>query len=60
VLGVASDAVKLGKPLGAPTVNTCSESGYYDNASQAKYAAAKAGITALSIVSSPERRRERE
>jgi len=41
---------ELGGPLGASMVNTASESGLYGNAGQANYAAAKAGIAALSIV----------
>src|SRR5207244_6225234 len=48
---------ELGGPLGASMVNTASESGLYGNAGQANYAAAKAGIAALSIVLARELRR---
>jgi NAD(P)-dependent dehydrogenase (short-subunit alcohol dehydrogenase family) len=39
-----------GGPVDAKIVNTASESGLYGNAGQANYAAAKAGIAALTIV----------
>lgn len=39
-----------GGPVNAKIVNTTSESGLYGNAGQANYAAAKAGIAALTIV----------
>ncbi len=39
-----------GGPVNAKIVNTASESGLYGNAGQANYAAAKAGIAALTIV----------
>jgi NAD(P)-dependent dehydrogenase (short-subunit alcohol dehydrogenase family) len=39
-----------GAPVNAAIVNTASESGLYGNAGQANYAAAKAGIAALTIV----------
>jgi len=39
-----------GQPVNAKIVNTSSESGLYGNAGQANYAAAKAGIAALTIV----------
>jgi NAD(P)-dependent dehydrogenase (short-subunit alcohol dehydrogenase family) len=39
-----------GAPVNATIVNTASESGLYGNAGQANYAAAKAGIAALTIV----------
>jgi NAD(P)-dependent dehydrogenase (short-subunit alcohol dehydrogenase family) len=39
-----------GQPAGGVIVNTSSESGLYGNAGQANYAAAKAGIAALTIV----------
>ncbi len=39
-----------GGPVNAAIVNTASESGLYGNAGQANYAAAKAGIAALTIV----------
>ncbi|MGH9227838.1 MAG: SDR family oxidoreductase [Acidimicrobiales bacterium] len=41
---------ETGEPAGAAIVNTSSESGLYGNAGQANYAAAKAGIAALTIV----------
>jgi NAD(P)-dependent dehydrogenase (short-subunit alcohol dehydrogenase family) len=39
-----------GEPVGATVVNTSSESGLYGNAGQLNYAAAKAGIAAMTIV----------
>lgn len=39
-----------GEPIGGSIVNTSSESGLYGNAGQANYAAAKAGIAAMTIV----------
>jgi NAD(P)-dependent dehydrogenase (short-subunit alcohol dehydrogenase family) len=39
-----------GAPVNAKIVNTSSESGLYGNAGQANYAAAKAGIAAMTIV----------
>jgi NAD(P)-dependent dehydrogenase (short-subunit alcohol dehydrogenase family) len=39
-----------GEPVGAAIVNTASESGLYGNAGQLNYAAAKAGIAAMTIV----------
>jgi NAD(P)-dependent dehydrogenase (short-subunit alcohol dehydrogenase family) len=39
-----------GDPIGGSIVNTSSESGLYGNAGQANYAAAKAGIAAMTIV----------
>ncbi len=39
-----------GRPANGAIVNTASESGLYGNAGQANYAAAKAGIAALTIV----------
>jgi len=39
-----------GEPAGGAIVNTASESGLYGNAGQANYAAAKAGIAALTLV----------
>lgn len=39
-----------GEPVGATIVNTASESGLYGNAGQLNYAAAKAGIAAMTIV----------
>jgi NAD(P)-dependent dehydrogenase (short-subunit alcohol dehydrogenase family) len=39
-----------GQPVNAKIVNTASESGLYGNAGQTNYAAAKAGIAALTIV----------
>ena len=41
---------ETGEPTGGAIVNTSSESGLYGNAGQANYAAAKAGIAALTIV----------
>jgi NAD(P)-dependent dehydrogenase (short-subunit alcohol dehydrogenase family) len=41
---------ETGQPLGAAIVNTASESGLYGNAGQLNYAAAKAGIAAMTIV----------
>ena len=41
---------ETGEPVGAAIVNTASESGLYGNAGQANYAAAKAGIAAMTIV----------
>jgi NAD(P)-dependent dehydrogenase (short-subunit alcohol dehydrogenase family) len=41
---------ETGEPTGGVIVNTSSESGLYGNAGQANYAAAKAGIAALTIV----------
>jgi NAD(P)-dependent dehydrogenase (short-subunit alcohol dehydrogenase family) len=41
---------ETGEPSGGSIVNTSSESGLYGNAGQANYAAAKAGIAALTIV----------
>jgi NAD(P)-dependent dehydrogenase (short-subunit alcohol dehydrogenase family) len=41
---------ETGDPTGGAIVNTSSESGLYGNAGQANYAAAKAGIAALTIV----------
>ena len=40
----------LGAPVDAAIVNTASESGLYGNAGQVNYAAAKAGIAAMTIV----------
>ena len=39
-----------GEPVGGAIVNTASESGLYGNAGQLNYAAAKAGIAAMTIV----------
>jgi NAD(P)-dependent dehydrogenase (short-subunit alcohol dehydrogenase family) len=39
-----------GQPVNAKIVNTASESGLYGNAGQSNYAAAKAGIAAMTIV----------
>ncbi|HLG92968.1 MAG TPA: SDR family oxidoreductase [Acidimicrobiales bacterium] len=39
-----------GQPVGAKVINTSSESGLYGNAGQLNYAAAKAGIAAMTIV----------
>ncbi|MGQ0803738.1 MAG: SDR family NAD(P)-dependent oxidoreductase, partial [Actinomycetota bacterium] len=39
-----------GEPVGATIVNTASESGLYGNAGQVNYAAAKAGIAAMTLV----------
>jgi NAD(P)-dependent dehydrogenase (short-subunit alcohol dehydrogenase family) len=41
---------ETGEPVNAKIVNTASESGLYGNAGQANYAAAKAGIAAMTIV----------
>jgi NAD(P)-dependent dehydrogenase (short-subunit alcohol dehydrogenase family) len=41
---------ETGEPNNAKIVNTASESGLYGNAGQANYAAAKAGIAAMTIV----------
>jgi NAD(P)-dependent dehydrogenase (short-subunit alcohol dehydrogenase family) len=41
---------ETGAPVGAAIVNTASESGLYGNAGQLNYAAAKAGIAAMTIV----------
>ena len=41
---------ETGAPVGAAIVNTASESGLYGNGGQANYAAAKAGIAAMTIV----------
>jgi NAD(P)-dependent dehydrogenase (short-subunit alcohol dehydrogenase family) len=41
---------ETGEPVNAAIVNTSSDSGLYGNAGQANYAAAKAGIAALTIV----------
>jgi NAD(P)-dependent dehydrogenase (short-subunit alcohol dehydrogenase family) len=41
---------ETGEPAGGVIVNTSSESGLYGNAGQANYAAAKAGIAALTVV----------
>jgi NAD(P)-dependent dehydrogenase (short-subunit alcohol dehydrogenase family) len=41
---------ETGEPVAGAIVNTSSESGLYANAGQANYAAAKAGIAALTIV----------
>jgi NAD(P)-dependent dehydrogenase (short-subunit alcohol dehydrogenase family) len=41
---------ETGEPVGAAIVNTSSESGLYGNAGQLNYAAAKAGIAAMTIV----------
>jgi NAD(P)-dependent dehydrogenase (short-subunit alcohol dehydrogenase family) len=41
---------ETGEPVGAAIVNTASESGLYGNAGQLNYAAAKAGIAAMTIV----------
>jgi NAD(P)-dependent dehydrogenase (short-subunit alcohol dehydrogenase family) len=41
---------ETGQPVDAAIVNTASESGLYGNAGQLKYAAAKAGIAAMTIV----------
>jgi NAD(P)-dependent dehydrogenase (short-subunit alcohol dehydrogenase family) len=43
-------AKESGDPAGGAIVNTASESGLYGNAGQANYAAAKAGIAAMTIV----------
>jgi NAD(P)-dependent dehydrogenase (short-subunit alcohol dehydrogenase family) len=43
-----------GEPTGATIVNTASESGLYGNAAQANYAAAKAGIASMTIVTARE------
>ncbi|HEX4491958.1 MAG TPA: SDR family oxidoreductase [Acidimicrobiia bacterium] len=43
-------AKESGEPQNAKIVNTASESGLYGNAGQANYAAAKAGIAAMTIV----------
>jgi NAD(P)-dependent dehydrogenase (short-subunit alcohol dehydrogenase family) len=47
-------AKETGDPLGATLVNTASESGLYGNAGQINYAAAKAGITSMTIVEARE------
>jgi NAD(P)-dependent dehydrogenase (short-subunit alcohol dehydrogenase family) len=41
---------ETGEPTGGAIVNTSSESGLYGNAGQSNYAAAKAGIAALTVV----------
>ena len=41
---------ETGEPVGATIVNTASEAGLYGNAGQLNYAAAKAGIAAMTIV----------
>ena len=41
---------ETGQPVGGAIVNTASESGLYGNAGQLNYAAAKAGIAAMTIV----------
>jgi len=41
---------ETGEPVGGAIVNTASESGLYGNAGQLNYAAAKAGIAAMTIV----------
>src|SRR5207244_4281390 len=41
---------ETGEPVNAKIVNTSSESGLYGNAGQLNYAAAKAGIAAMTIV----------
>jgi NAD(P)-dependent dehydrogenase (short-subunit alcohol dehydrogenase family) len=41
---------ETGAPVGAAIVNTSSESGLYGNAGQLNYAAAKAGIAAMTVV----------
>jgi NAD(P)-dependent dehydrogenase (short-subunit alcohol dehydrogenase family) len=43
-----------GEPVGATIVNTASEAGLYGNAGQLNYAAAKAGIAAMTIVEARE------
>lgn len=43
-------AKQTGEPVDAAIVNTSSESGLYGNAGQVNYAAAKAGIAAMTIV----------
>jgi NAD(P)-dependent dehydrogenase (short-subunit alcohol dehydrogenase family) len=45
---------KAGKPVDARVINTTSHSGLYCNVGQANYAAAKAGIAALTIVAARE------
>jgi len=45
---------ELGGPVDARVVNTSSESGLYGNAGQLNYAAAKAGIAAMTIVAARE------
>jgi NAD(P)-dependent dehydrogenase (short-subunit alcohol dehydrogenase family) len=45
-----SKSKETGEPVGAAVVNTASESGLYGNAGQLNYAAAKAGIAAMTIV----------
>jgi NAD(P)-dependent dehydrogenase (short-subunit alcohol dehydrogenase family) len=45
---------ETGEPVGATTVNTASEAGLYGNAGQLNYAAAKAGIAAMTIVEARE------
>src|SRR6266480_501746 len=41
---------ETGEPVNAKVINTASESGLYGNAGQLNYAAAKAGIAAMTIV----------
>jgi NAD(P)-dependent dehydrogenase (short-subunit alcohol dehydrogenase family) len=48
---------KAGRSVRASVINTSSESGVFANAAQANYAAAKAGVAALSEVASKELRR---
>ncbi len=45
-----SKSKETGEPVNAKIVNTSSESGLYGNAGQLNYAAAKAGIAAMTIV----------
>jgi len=45
---------ETGEPTGGAIVNTSSESGLYGNAGQSNYAAAKAGIAALTLVQAVE------
>jgi NAD(P)-dependent dehydrogenase (short-subunit alcohol dehydrogenase family) len=45
---------ETGEPVGGAIVNTASESGLYGNAAQANYAAAKAGIASMTIVTARE------
>jgi NAD(P)-dependent dehydrogenase (short-subunit alcohol dehydrogenase family) len=47
-------AKQTGAPVDARVINTASESGLYGNAGQINYAAAKAGIAALTIVAARE------
>jgi NAD(P)-dependent dehydrogenase (short-subunit alcohol dehydrogenase family) len=45
---------ETGEPVGATIVNTASEAGLYGNAGQLNYAAAKAGIAAMTLVEARE------